>query len=104
MILSKRAQAIQPSPTLAVDAKAKALKKQGVDIVGFGAGEPDFDTPANISKAGIDAINNGFTRYCPSGGTPELKKAVIEKLKRDQNLQYTPEEVVVSCGAKHTLY
>jgi len=104
MNLNKRVEQLKPSPTLAVDAKAKELKKQGVDIVGFGAGEPDFGTPENICQAGIKAINDGFTRYCPSGGTPELKQSIIAKLKRDQNLDYKPNQIVVSCGAKHTLY
>lgn len=102
--LSKRALSIKPSPTLAVDAKAKALKAQGVDVVGFGAGEPDFDTPDNIKQAGIKAIESGFTKYCPVGGTPELKKAIIERIKADYGVEYTPEEVLVSCGAKHSLY
>ncbi|MFH1283940.1 MAG: pyridoxal phosphate-dependent aminotransferase [bacterium] len=104
MLLSKRAQNIHPSPTLAIDAKAKSLKKQGIDVIGFGAGEPDFDTPDNIKQAAVEAINHGFTKYCPSGGTPELKKAIIEKFKKDQQIEYQLNEVVVSCGAKHSLY
>ncbi len=102
--LSKRALNIKPSPTLAVDAKAKALKAQGVDVIGFGAGEPDFDTPENIKQAGIKAIQEGFTKYCPVGGTPELKKAIIERIKADYGIEYRPEEILVSCGAKHSLY
>ncbi|MDR2191641.1 MAG: pyridoxal phosphate-dependent aminotransferase [Endomicrobium sp.] len=102
--ISKRVQAVKPSLTLAIDAKAKHLKQQGLDIVNFGVGEPDFDTPQNIKDAAIKAINEGFTKYCPVAGTPELKNAVIEKLRRDNSLEYKPEEIIVSCGAKHSLY
>jgi len=102
--LSRRALNIKPSPTLAVDAKAKALKAQGVDVVGFGAGEPDFDTPDNIKEAGIKAIQSGFTKYCPVAGTPELKKAIIDRIKADYGVEYKQEEIIVSCGAKHSLY
>ena len=104
MYISKRANSIKPSPTLAISAKAKKLKSEGVDIINFGIGEPDFDTPQNIKKAAIDAINNGFTKYCPVAGTPDIKKAIIAKLKEDNNLDYSPEEIIVSCGAKHSLY
>lgn len=104
MFLSQRAMAIKSSPTLAIDAKAKALKAQGVDVIGFGVGEPDFDTPRNIKEAGIRAIENGFTKYCPVGGTDDLKDAIIEKLKRDNGLSYERSEIIVSCGAKHSLY
>ncbi|MDO8446067.1 MAG: pyridoxal phosphate-dependent aminotransferase [Deltaproteobacteria bacterium] len=104
MFLSQRAKAIKPSPTLAIDAKAKALKAQGVDVIGFGVGEPDFDTPRNIKEAGIKAIENGFTKYCPVGGTDDLKDAIIEKLKKDNGLPYERGEIIVSCGAKHSLY
>ncbi len=104
MKLAERVNKIQPSPTLAIDAKAKALKAQGVDIVGFGAGEPDFDTPANIREAGKKAIDTGFTRYMPVGGADDLKDAIIAKMKRDHNLEYTRDEISVACGAKHTLY
>jgi len=104
MYISKRASSIKPSPTLAISAKAKKLKSEGVDIINFGIGEPDFDTPQNIKKAAIDAINNGFTKYCPVAGTPDIKKAIITKLKEDNNLDYSPEEIIVSCGAKHSLY
>ena len=89
---------------MAISAKAKKLKSEGVDIINFGIGEPDFDTPQNIKKAAIDAINNGFTKYCPVAGTPDIKKAIIAKLKEDNNLDYSPEEIIVSCGAKHSLY
>lgn len=104
MKLADRVNKIQPSPTLAIDAKAKALKAQGVDIVGFGAGEPDFDTPANIKEAAKKAIDAGFTKYTPVGGTDELKDAIIAKLKRDNGLDYARDEISVACGAKHTLY
>ncbi len=104
MYISKRLQSIKPSPTLAIDAKAKALKAKGVDIISFGTGEPDFDTPQNIKDAAIKAINNGFTKYCPVSGTPDLKDAIIKKFKEDNNLEYTREEVMVSCGGKHSLF
>src|SRR5512139_592510 len=104
MKLADRVQRIQPSPTLVIDAKAKALKAQGVDVIGFGAGEPDFDTPQNIKDAAKRAIDAGFTRYTPVGGTDELKDAIIAKLRRDNGLQFTREQVSVACGAKHSLY
>lgn len=104
MNISKRVQSIKPSPTLAIDAKAKALKEQGIDIINFGVGEPDFDTPQSIKNAAINAINSGFTKYCPVPGTLEIKNAIIEKLKRDNDLVYTPEQIIVSSGAKHSLY
>jgi aspartate aminotransferase len=104
MKLADRVNKIQPSPTLSIDAKAKALKAQGVDIVGFGAGEPDFDTPDNIKAAGKKAIDAGFTKYMPVGGADDLKDAIIAKMKRDNGLEYTRDEISVACGAKHTLY
>ncbi|HBU69763.1 MAG TPA: aspartate aminotransferase [Elusimicrobia bacterium] len=104
MFLSQRVQAVKPSATLAIEAKAQSLKAQGIDIVSFGAGEPDFDTPANIKDAAIKAINSGFTKYCPVTGTPDLKQAIINKFKAENSLEYTPEEIIVSCGAKHSLY
>jgi aspartate aminotransferase len=90
--------------TLAVTAKAKALKAQGVDVVGFGAGEPDFDTPTEIKEAAKKALDEGFTKYTPSAGTPELRKAVCDKFKKDNGLDYVPEQILVSCGAKHSIY
>jgi len=102
--ISKRAKAIKPSPTLAMAAKAKAMKAQGIDVVDFGVGEPDFDTPENVKQAGIKAIQSGFTKYTPAGGTDELKDAVIEKLKKDSGLVYERPQVLISCGAKHSLY
>lgn len=104
MKLAERVNKIQPSPTLAIDAKAKALKAQGVDVVGFGAGEPDFDTPVNIKEAAKKAIDAGFTKYTPVGGTDELKDAIIAKMKKDHGLEYSRDEVSVACGAKHSLY
>jgi aspartate aminotransferase len=104
MGIAKRAQAIKPSPTLATAAKAKAMKMQGIDVVDFGVGEPDFDTPENVKQAGIRAIQSGFTKYTPAGGTDELKEAVIDKFKKDNNLSYEKSQVLISCGAKHSLY
>lgn len=104
MKLADRVNKIQPSPTLSIDAKAKALKAQGIDVVGFGAGEPDFDTPSNIKEAGKKAIDAGFTKYMPVGGADDLKDAIIAKMKRDHALDYTRDEISVACGAKHTLY
>jgi aspartate aminotransferase len=103
-MLSERAKRIKPSPTLSIDAKAKAMKASGVDIVSFGVGEPDFDTPENIKEAAIKAIKEGFTKYTPVGGIDPLKDAIIEKFNKDNNLNYTREEIIVSCGAKHSLY
>jgi aspartate aminotransferase len=103
-MLSQRARQLKPSPTLAIAAKEKELKAQGIDIVGFGAGEPDFDTPDHIKQAAIKAINDNFTRYTPAGGIDLLKDAVIEKFKRDNDLVYKRDEVLISCGGKHSLY
>ncbi len=103
MYLSKKFSSISPSSTLAIDSKFKEMKANGVDVVGFGAGEPDFDTPAHIREAAINAINDGFTRYTPASGTVELKKAIVDKFKRDNNLDYDTSNIVVSNGAKHSL-
>lgn len=102
--LSKRSQKVQPSSTLAMTAKINAMIADGFDIVKFGAGEPDFDTPDHIKSAAIDAINDGFTKYTPVAGIPDLRKAIVGKFKRDNDLHYEPSQVIVSCGAKHTLY
>jgi len=104
MKLANRVNRIKPSPTLAIDAKAKSLRAQGVDVIGFGAGEPDFDTPAAIKNAAKNAIDSGFTKYMPVGGSDDLKDAIIAKMKRDHNLEYTRDEICVSSGAKHSLY
>lgn len=103
-MLSGRAHALKPSPTLAINAKEKVLRSQGLDIAGFGAGEPDFDTPQHIKNAAIDAINKGFTKYTPVAGIEPLKDAIIEKFKNDNGLTFKREEVIVSCGGKHGLY
>ena len=104
MKLTKRIQSIKPSPTLAITMKANALRAQGRDIIGFGAGEPDFDTPENIKAAAVRAIASGFTKYTPVGGIDELKDAIAVKMARDHGLDYNRSQIVVSCGAKHTLY
>lgn len=102
--LSARVQRIKPSPTLAVTARAKALKAAGRDVIGLGAGEPDFDTPEHVKAAAIEAIRQGTTKYTAVDGTPELKQAVIDKFSRENGLSYAPEQVLVSCGAKHSIY
>ena len=102
--ISRRAAALTPSLTLAIDAKAKEMKAKGMDVVGFGAGEPDFDTPAHIRDAAIKALNEGFTKYTPSSGMPELRQAVADKFKRDNGLVYKPSQIIVSCGGKHACY
>ncbi len=104
MQLSKRISNVEPSLTLAISAKEKEMKKQGIPVIGFGAGEPDFDTPDNVKKAAIDAINKGYTKYTPASGIVELKEAICKKLKRDNNLEYSNANIVVSCGAKHSIY
>jgi len=103
-MLADRLKTLQPSPTLAMQARAKAMRAQGINVISFGAGEPDFDTPRRIKDAAIRALESGQTKYTEVGGIPELRAAVCHKLKRDLGLDYTPEEVTASCGAKHTLY
>jgi aspartate aminotransferase len=102
--VSKRAQRVKPSPTLAVTARAAKLKAEGHDIIGLGVGEPDFDTPAHIAEAGIAAIRSGFTRYTAVDGIAELKDAIIGKFERENGLRYTRSQILVSAGAKQTLY
>ncbi len=104
MNISPRLSQISPSLTLEITGKAKALKKDGVDIISFAAGEPDFDTPAHICAAARDAIDRGKTRYTPAKGMPELINAVREKFKRDNNLDYPASSIIISCGAKHSLF
>jgi len=104
MLLSERIRTIKPSPTLAMNAKALSMRAAGIDVISFGVGEPDFDTPKHIREEAIRAIEEGFTRYTAVGGIPELKNAIVEKFKRDNNLSYEPDEVMVSCGGKHVLY
>lgn len=103
-MLSQRVRNIAPSATLAIDAKAKQLRKEGKDVVIFGAGEPDFNTPENIKQAAKKAIDGNFTKYTPVGGIPELKKAIADKFKRDNNIDYDVSEILASCGGKHSLY
>ncbi len=104
MEISDRLKKIKPSATLAISSKAKEMKKQGIDVLSFSAGEPDFDTPPNIADAGIRAIESGFTRYTDASGIPELKQAVCNKVKKDTGFDVTPQNVIVSCGAKHSLF
>jgi aspartate aminotransferase len=104
MKLAKRVSQISPSPTLSMTAEAKAMAARGIDVIDFASGEPDFDTPAPIQEAGIAAIRNGFTKYTATGGTDDLKQAVIDKLRRDQGLAYEKAQILISCGAKHSLY
>ena len=103
LTLSRKAQAVKPSSTLAITAKAKELNAQGLDVVGFGAGEPDFNTPDNICNAAIKAIKDGFTKYTPASGIVELKQAVCDKFKKFNGLDYKPSQIVISNGGKHSL-
>ncbi len=102
--ISQRAAALSPSLTLAIDSKAKQMKAEGQDVVGFGAGEPDFDTPQHIKDAAIKALNEGFTKYTPASGIPELRQAIADKFKRENGLTYKPSQIIVSCGGKHSCY
>jgi aspartate aminotransferase len=104
MEISARAAQLSPSLTLSIDSKAKAMKAEGIDVCGFGAGEPDFDTPEHIKQAAIAALEAGFTKYTPSAGLPELRQAISEKLEADNQLSYRASQVVVSSGAKHSCY
>src|SRR3954449_11919618 len=104
MEISARAAQLSPSITLSIDSKAKAMKAEGIDVCGFGAGEPDFDTPEHIKQAAIQALEAGFTKYTPSAGLPELRQAIAEKLEADNQLSYRAGQVVVSSGAKHSCY
>jgi aspartate aminotransferase len=102
--ISQRAASLSPSLTLAIDAKAKQMKAEGQDVVGFGAGEPDFDTPQHIKDACAKALAAGFTKYTPSSGIPELRQAIADKFKRDNGLGYKPSQIIVSCGGKHSCF
>ena len=104
MFTSKRVSQISPSPTLSITAKTNKMKSEGINVVGLGAGEPDFDTPVNIKEAAKKAIDKGFTKYTPTAGIKELKDAICVKFKKDNNLEYAPDEVIVSCGAKHSIF
>ena len=101
---SERSKSIKPSPTLAVSARAAELRAEGRDIISLSAGEPDFDTPEHIKNAAINALNNGQTKYTAVDGTPELKQAIVDKFQRENNLEYKNNQILVSCGAKHSLY
>lgn len=103
LTLSKKASEVKPSSTLAITAKAKELKAQGVDVVGFGAGEPDFNTPDNINDSAVEAIRGGFTKYTPASGLEELKKAVSDKFRTFNHLEYGTDQIVISNGGKHSL-
>jgi len=103
-VLAERLKKINPSSTLGITAKAKKLKAQGRDVINFAAGEPDFDTPDFIKEAAIEAIKSGFTKYTPTTGIPELKELICEKFKRDNSIDYKPSQIVVSCGAKHSIF
>src|SRR5215210_5071542 len=104
MDLANRSTILSPSLTLSIDSKAKAMKAEGIDVCGFGAGEPDFDTPEHIKAAAIQALEAGFTKYTPSAGLPELRQAIAEKLEADNQLTYRASQIVVSSGAKHFCY
>jgi aspartate aminotransferase len=104
MEISARAAQLTPSLTLSIDSKAKAMKAEGIDVCGFGAGEPDFDTPEHIKAAAIAALEAGFTKYTPSAGLPELRQAIADKLEADNGIKYRPSQIVVSSGAKHSCY
>lgn len=102
--ISKRAASLAPSLTLAIDSKAKQMKADGLDVVGFGAGEPDFDTPQHIKDAAAKALADGFTKYTPSSGIPELRQAIADKFKRENGLTYKANQIIVNCGGKHSCY
>jgi aspartate aminotransferase len=104
MQLSSRANSLTPSLSLSVDSKAKAMKSEGLDVCGFGAGEPDFDTPEHIKAAAIAALESGFTKYTPSSGIPELRQAIAEKFELENGITYKPSQIIVSTGAKHSCY
>ena len=102
--ISRRAAVLTPSLTLVIDSKAKQMKADGVDVVGFGAGEPDFDTPQHVKDAASRALNDGFTKYTASSGIPELRDAIARKFQRDNGLNYKPSQIIVSCGGKHSCF
>jgi len=104
MKLTKRVLRMSPSPTMAITSKAKELRAKGIDVIGFGAGEPDFDTPYHIKEAAKEAIDMGFTKYTPPAGIPELRRAVADKLKEENKIEYSPEEIVITDGAKQALF
>ncbi len=104
MTVATRAKKINPSPTLSITAKAKKMQSEGINVISFGAGEPDFDTPQNIKDAAKNALDNGFTKYTPTAGILELKKSICDKFEKENNLKYSTEEILVSCGAKHSIF
>ncbi|MER3477429.1 MAG: aspartate aminotransferase, partial [Leptolyngbya sp. ERB_1_2] len=104
MKLATRVSQVTPSLTLAIDAKAKAMKREGIDVCSFSAGEPDFDTPDHIKQAATDALKQGKTRYGPAAGEPLLREAIARKLQRENHLTYQPENIIVTNGGKHSLY
>ena len=104
MVLSKRVSIISSSPTLGITAKANKMKQEGIDVIGFGAGEPDFDTPVNIKEIAKKSIDSGFTKYTPTSGIKELKDAICKKFKEDNGLSYSSDQILVSCGAKHSIF
>jgi len=104
MFISQRAQRTSPSPTLAITAKARKMREEGIDVLSFGAGEPDFDTPEFIKEAAVTSLREGFTKYTPTAGIEPLRKAICDKLWRDNGLKYEPNQIIVTCGGKHALY
>ena len=104
LILADRLSAVKPSPTMAVTTKAAQMKAEGIDVIGLGAGEPDFDTPEHIRNAAKIAMDNGQTRYTPVGGTPALKQAIVDKFKRENEINYTADEIIVGCGGKQVIF
>ena len=103
-LITQKIKNMGESQTIAIGEKANQLKKEGVEIISFAMGEPDFDTPDNIKQKAMNSIRAGFTKYTPVDGVDELKASICQKLKRENNLDYSPAEVLVSCGAKHSLY
>ena len=104
LILADRLNAVKPSPTMAVTSKAAQMKADGIDVIGLGAGEPDFDTPEHIRNAAKTAMDNGQTRYTPVGGTPALKQAIVDKFKRENDIDYNADEIIVGCGGKQVIF
>ena len=102
--LSQRSEKVAPSSTLAITAKINSMQAEGIDIVKFAAGEPDFDTPEYIKDAAVKSLRNGFTKYTPVPGITELREAIVEKFKSDNDLVFSPSQIIVSCGAKHSIY
>ncbi|GAI26240.1 unnamed protein product, partial [marine sediment metagenome] len=104
MKISRKIANIKPSPTIAISSLAGEMKRKGIDVINFSAGQPDFPTPENIKEAGIQAIRNNHTKYTPAPGIPEIRDAICRKLKRENDLEYTPDQVIVSAGGKQSVY